>query len=501
MAIYTTRTLTPRFATPLLALALTSLLQHLDSDTLASEPTNPNESWGTSSLIANTRPTLGATSCAATACHAGPSAGVSSTSATRGSEYPLWLESDPHAKSWQTLNSPKSLDILRRLNIVVDGTLLNVPAFKNCLACHNSSTELASAELDSAELDSNLPLPKTPEGVGCEACHGPANQWKHEHYQGPHSLHNAIENLGMVNTKSLPTQAKTCTLCHVGAPDRDMNHDIIAAGHPALYFDFNTYLQAYPKHWRLSSDSQSNPNRSAQQWLAGQLAATDSELELLQTRLSALTHPDASHNSTSTSTWPEFANFQCTDCHQTLSNSPTSKSTPLGQPSPRLWNLQALWILNSPPIPANLPPPLNTLSLSAQNPPEPQILTLQILRQKLSQQMQSLFPPNATAKWQTADQHHYAANLWNHLAHDQPSPDWEITSLAYIASLPAFASQTNPPNPHIKSQISILRESLLFPPNSQSPQTSTNINWKSSLTPLIDAFPPNNAFPPIDAFP
>ncbi len=483
MALYTTRTVYPRFATPLLALALTFLLELLASETCASEPPDPNETWGTSSLIDKSHPTLGATSCAATACHGGPSAGVSSTSATRGSEYPLWLESDPHAKSWQTLNSPNSLDILRRLNIVVDGILLNVPAFKNCLACHNSSTELAAT----AELAANLPLPKTPEGVGCEACHGPAEQWNYEHYQGPNSLRHAIENLGMVNTKSLPVQAKTCTLCHVGAPDRDMNHDIIAAGHPALYFDFNTYIQAYPKHWRLSSDSQSNPNRLAQQWLAGQLAATDSELELLQTRLSAYPHPNPSSTSTSSSTWPEFANFQCTDCHQSLSNSPTSKQPPLGQPSPRLWNLQALWILNSPPAPESLPPPLDTLSLSPQNPPAPQILALQIQRQKLSQQMQSLFPSNAPAKWQTADQRLYASKLWNHLAQNQASPDWEITSLAYIASLPAFASPSNPPDPHIQTKLSNLRDSLLFPPNSQSPETSTNIHWKASLAPLIDA--------------
>jgi len=487
MALSSTPTAHLQFITPFLALALSSILQLFTPETHASEPSDTNQSWGTSSLIAKNHPTLGASSCAATACHGGPAAGVSSTSAIRGSEYPLWLESDPHAKSWQTLNSPKSLDILRRLNIVVDGILLNTHAFKNCLACHNSSTELAS----------NLPLPKTPEGVGCEACHGPADQWNYEHYQGPHSLQHAIENLGMVNTKYLPTQAKTCTLCHVGAPDRDMNHDIIAAGHPALYFDFNTYIQAYPKHWRLPTDDQSNPDRPSQQWLAGQLAAADSELELLQTRLTANHHSNSTSSSSppSISNWPEFASFQCTDCHQPLSNSLTTKRPPPGQPSPRLWNLQALWILNLPSVPTTLPPPLDALSLTSNNPRDSQILDIQIQRKKLYHQSQSLFPTNASAKWQTADQRQYASNLWKHLDQNQPSPDWEITSLAYIASLPAFESKTNPPNPLIQSQLSILRESLLFPPNSQSPRTSppprtsTNIQWNSSLTPLFDALP------------
>ncbi len=87
---------------------------------------------------------LGAPSCAATACHGGPSPGIFSTTAPRGSEYSLWLESDPHAKSWQTLNSPRSLEILERLNILIDGQLKNKQAFQNCLACHNTSTSLAT---------------------------------------------------------------------------------------------------------------------------------------------------------------------------------------------------------------------------------------------------------------------------------------------------------------------------------------------------------------------
>ena len=89
----------------------------------------------------------------------------------------------------------------------------------------------------------------------------------------------AIDQLGMVNTASELVRAKACSLCHIGGPDRDMNHDIIAAGHPALYFDYATYLKAYPKHWREETDNK--PALALERWLIGQVTKADSELELI----------------------------------------------------------------------------------------------------------------------------------------------------------------------------------------------------------------------------
>ncbi|MEK0425468.1 MAG: hypothetical protein RJB11_1559, partial [Planctomycetota bacterium] len=176
---------------------------------LASSP------WGIESLIYETTESgnqphkaLGAPSCSASACHGGPAAGVSSTEAIRGSEYPLWLESDPHARSWRTLNSEKSVDILQRLRILVDGAIVNKPAYQNCLACHNTTKEL---QVDGIS-------PRLAEGVGCESCHGPSERWRDSHYQGSFSVSESIATRGLVNSKSELVRAKTCTLCHVGGP-------------------------------------------------------------------------------------------------------------------------------------------------------------------------------------------------------------------------------------------------------------------------------------------
>lgn len=294
-------------------------------------------SWGIDPLVYdNSRSfnqpniALGAPSCSASACHGGPGAGVSSTDAVRGSEYPLWLESDPHARSWRTLNTDRSVDILKRLNILVNGAIVDKPAYQNCLACHNTTNELQPDGIS----------PSLAEGVGCEACHGPSELWRDSHYQGSSSVSDSIAKLGLVNTQSEITRAKACTLCHVGGPDRDMNHDIIAAGHPALYFDYGTYLKAYPKHWRETTTDANQ--QSLQRWLIGQITKADSELELLNSRIQK-THPH--------STWPEFSNYQCTSCHQNITGktlaqlqdqSQIARNTTLGQATVRMWNLEGL---------------------------------------------------------------------------------------------------------------------------------------------------------------
>jgi hypothetical protein len=64
-------------------------------------------------------------SCAATACHGGPRPGRAEQEVTHGAEYPLWLESDPHAQSWKTIVSPASIKMMERLKIIRDGKIVD----------------------------------------------------------------------------------------------------------------------------------------------------------------------------------------------------------------------------------------------------------------------------------------------------------------------------------------------------------------------------------------
>ncbi len=265
------------------------------------QPVNadPPESW----LGQNTQPQQrqdlqlqASASCAATACHGGPRAGVAATGAVRGSEYPLWLESDPHARSWKTLCGDKSVKILERLQIMKDGRILDQAGFDNCLACHNSTRHFQ---------ESRTPERIT-EGIGCSGCHGPDQLWRAAHTSRDWSSTAAL-GIGFAQTKNLLARARLCASCHVGDRDRDMNHDIIAAGHPALHYEFSTYQRRQPKHWR--SGATPNEDNEAYAWLVGQVASLDAFLTLLESR-AAETNP--------VSQWPELAIFDCSSCHQQL---------------------------------------------------------------------------------------------------------------------------------------------------------------------------------------
>ena len=402
--------------------------------------------------------TLGASSCSASACHGGPAAGVSQTQATRGSEYPLWFESDPHAHSWRTLNSKRSVEILERLQILVDGRIANRSAYQNCLACHNTSVELESDGIS----------PVLPEGVGCEACHGPSQAWRDSHYQGPASVDLAIANRGLVDTKSEWIRAKACTLCHVGGPDRDMNHDIIAAGHPALYFDYSTYLKGYPKHWRERPEV--NVISSPQRWILSQMAQADSELELMKTRIRS-TH---SH-----STWPEFSNFQCTSCHQEISDTASAYSasyrrqsdlSSLGKAPIRLWNLDGLMAVDQamgmdPTKTNELLGSIQEASASNSNGTDLDRLSTLIqqkrveLHQKLVESESSnlaRFEPH----WSIESQRTWAHGKWRAV---KDSPNWEQAALAYLATL------ASDPVSGRSSALERFRQRLIFPEDTQSP--------------------------------
>ncbi len=315
-------------------LAPTSIVDPIpDNRFLDDQPTRPN-SFGTSPLSLSVispgtldrlhSPILrqdlkinGAKSCATSNCHGGPRPGVSQPSASRGMEYQLWIENDPHAQSWRTIASDESVAMMRRLKIMDGDEIVDQVGFDNCLACHNSTKRyneprrnyrsgklVATIEANASPSDVNSFLR---EGVGCSGCHGPSEQWAEEHFQYHWSPYMASEQ-GFVEAGDLYVRARMCASCHVGDKDRDMNHDIIAAGHPTLRYELATLHAWQPKHWR-DPEADDRTYYEAQLWLAGQVGATDASLALLQSRAG---------NARSVSEWPEFAAYDCASCHHNL---------------------------------------------------------------------------------------------------------------------------------------------------------------------------------------
>jgi hypothetical protein len=241
---------------------------------------------------------LGVSSCATVSCHGGPLAGnhdVQSFAAT------IWAGDDPHARAYEVLHSPRSQRMARLLGIG--------PAHRaqQCLACH--SVQGMSRE--------HLPHEVLADGVGCAACHGDATHWQQVHTQtGWKELSSeARASLGYRDLSTPLSRVQTCVGCHVGDAQKEVNHDLIAAGHPRLFFEFAAYQRLEPRHWSPQGKAESAADFTARSWSVGQNATLAAVAELLATRVrrardaGAAGHPQR---------WPEFAEFDCYSCHRTL---------------------------------------------------------------------------------------------------------------------------------------------------------------------------------------
>src|SRR5205807_1861790 len=89
--------------------------------------------------------------------------------------------------------------------------------------------------------------------------------------------------------------AETCVGCHVGSPAvpafpgaRDVNHDLIAAGHPRLNFEFAAFLFNLPRHWNEEKKTPS-PGAEGGTWVVGQAITAKAALELLAHRANQAT--------------------------------------------------------------------------------------------------------------------------------------------------------------------------------------------------------------------
>lgn len=266
----------------------------------------------------------GVGSCTATACHGGRTEG----NPTWRSAYTVWVNQDPHAKAYSVLHSDRSINMVRQLRGLEEDTRAEPWKEQSCLACHS----LAASGKMTAGLFGD--------GVSCEACHGPAEDWLAEHVTERWEGLTAEQKgrRGMNDTGDLATRAQLCAGCHVGAaasdgrPPRDVNHDLIAAGHPRLNFEFTAYLQNMPPHWDESADRQRRrytaedksptyDNFEARAWAIGQAATAGAALELLASRASAAQASSDDKDDGHRAPWPEFSELACFDCHHDLQDS------------------------------------------------------------------------------------------------------------------------------------------------------------------------------------
>jgi hypothetical protein len=226
----------------------------------------------------------GVASCVNSGCHG--STVPLNAQRIRQNEYYTWLHSDRHATAYNVLFNAVSARIARNMRLKAKPYQEKV-----CLDCHSTNVpkELVSGRIDLED------------GVQCEACHGPAGGWRAEHVQEGWTHAQSVEH-GMTDLRDLRVRAHTCDRCHIGAADRQVDHELIASGHPILAFELDNYTENMPAHW--------NPNdtHGARAWAVGQAMGLRDALNNLARHARG-------------ETWPEFSDMSCANCHHALRGS------------------------------------------------------------------------------------------------------------------------------------------------------------------------------------
>ena len=184
---------------------------------------------------------VGATGCSASSCHGG--------GGTTQSEFTLWSKTDyHHERPFATLTTARAARISENLKIA-DPT-----QDARCTACHAPLQTIPAALLS--------PENKITEGVSCENCHAPAENWLRSHTRKDWTTADRVQ-AGMRDLKNLYVRANTCVACHQNV-DPEVRH----AGHPELVFELDGQLATEPRHWPREKDKP-----GPQIWLVGQAVA------------------------------------------------------------------------------------------------------------------------------------------------------------------------------------------------------------------------------------
>jgi hypothetical protein len=242
---------------------------------------------------------LTAAGCASSSCHGGPEAGnhdLQSFAAT------LWAERDPHAGGYETLLEPQSRRIAAALGIGEPHRA------RQCLACHSVQ----------AVRDAPLPPEALADGVSCGSCHGDATGWLAIHHlpEWRHVGPEARAAMGWRDVSDVTSRVRTCIPCHVGDASREVDHDLVAAGHPRLAFEFAAYQRLWPRHWNPRKKIEADRDFAERSWATGQAETLAAVARLVEVRIRRAIDAEASGQE---SRWPEFAEFDCYSCHRGLS--------------------------------------------------------------------------------------------------------------------------------------------------------------------------------------
>ncbi|HEX2836392.1 MAG TPA: multiheme c-type cytochrome [Thermoanaerobaculia bacterium] len=228
---------------------------------------------------------VGVASCANAGCHG--STQPLDTTRVLQNEYYTWLNSDRHAGAYNVLFSDRSARIAKNMRLKKRAYEEDV-----CLDCHTTNVP---ADRVAGAIDAE-------DGIQCEQCHGAASGWRAEHTEEGWTHEQSIAR-GMIDLRRIEQRARVCVACHVGGAKKEVDHELIASGHPILAFELDNYTESMPPHWTPNRDT-----HGVRAWAVGQVVKFSESLD------NVARHARGDE-------WPEFSDMSCFNCHHDLKGS------------------------------------------------------------------------------------------------------------------------------------------------------------------------------------
>jgi hypothetical protein len=249
---------------------------------------------------------LGVASCSGSTCH-GRQEGDGKV--VRQDEIKLWQEESTaggtHSRALRLIGTARGQAIAARLGI---GDATQAPM---CLGCHADPAPNRGPRFQKSD------------AIGCETCHGGAQNWLQSHYTvGATHARNVAQ--GMVPLENPKVRASVCLDCHFGSADSNqfVNHRIMAAGHPRISFEMDLF-STLQQHHNEDADYARRKGRTdnVRMWATGQAMALERALTLYST-------PKLGQEGV----FPEFYFFDCHTCHRRISDDPQARPTGIANP-------------------------------------------------------------------------------------------------------------------------------------------------------------------------
>lgn len=234
---------------------------------------------------------LGVATCAGSNCH-GANAPVKDSPVLQD-EFLTWYRKDKHSKAYKVLLDDESKRIAQNLGLEAAHTA------DMCLDCHADNVPVSQRGKSFQISD----------GVSCEVCHNGAEPWLGLHVTGI-STHNELLTAGLSPLENPQVRAELCLSCHLGNKNREITHKIMAAGHPRLSFELDTFTIIEPAHFVIDADYRKRKEvwSSIEIWAIGQMQGA---VQLLE----GLSNPKHFNQGL----LPELVFFDCHSCHHPMS--------------------------------------------------------------------------------------------------------------------------------------------------------------------------------------